>query len=196
MGWLIAAVVLVLLLVLPVGVRGIYDACGLAVHLLIGPVAVRLFPAAKASKQEKKRVEKPAENKRKKDRSGGSLSDFKPIVRLVQTLLDEFRQQLRISRLDFQLILAGSDPCDVSLMYGRAWAVVGNVLPQLERVFVIKDRQIDICCDYMTEKSRVYAEIDLTITLGRLLYLAVRHGFPILKEYKNILNTRKGGAKL
>lgn len=194
MGWLIAAGVLLLLLILPVGVRGIYNVCGLSAYLLIGPVSVRIFPASKASKQEHQK--KPGGKKTQKDRTGGSLSDFKPLVRMVLTLLDEFRQKLRVSRLDFQLILAGQDPCDVSLLYARAWAIVGNILPQLERVFVIKDRHIDIGCDYVTEKSRVYAGIDLTITVGRLLYLAVRHGFPILKEYKNILNTRKGGAKL
>ena len=111
-------------------------------------------------------------------------------------MLDEFRRKLRVSCLEFQLVLAGEDPCDVSLQYGRAWAVVGNTLPVLERFVTIKDRQINISCDYTTERSRVYARVDLTVSIARLLHLAVRHGFPILKEYQNIMNTRKGGAKL
>ena len=196
MGWLIAAGVLLLLLVLPVGVRGIYDAAGFVLDVILGPVRIRVYPASKDSVQKPQKQKAGKTEKSKEKKSGGSLSDFKPLVRLILTVLNEFRQKLRVSCLELQLVLAGTDPCDVSLLYGRAWAIVGSILPQLERILVIKRRNIDISCDYTTQASRVYARVDLTITVGRVLYLAVKHGFPILKEYRNIMNTRKGGAKL
>lgn len=196
MPWLIAAAGLLLLGLLPVGVRSVYNAHGLSVGLIAGPVTIPIYPSSKASNRQEKHDEKAKPEKKEADKSGGSLSDFKPLVRLVLTMLDEFRRKLRVSCLEFQLVLAGSDPCDVSLQYGRAWAVVGNTLPILERFLTIKDRQINISCDYTTERSRVYARVDLTVSIARLLHLAVRHGFPILKEYQNIMNTRKGGAKL
>lgn len=196
MGWLIAAGILVLLAVLPVGVRAVYDAPGVLVDVIAGPMRFRIFPASGGSeeKQQKKKTGKAKQTGGKQ--AGGSVSDFKPLVRLVLTLLNEFRQKLRVSRLDVQWLLAGTDPCDLSLQYGRAWAIVGNLWPQLERVLAIKRRNVDISCDYTAETSRIYARVDLTITVGRLLYLAFKHGFPLLREYRNIMNTRKGGAKL
>lgn len=196
MPWLIAAAGLLLLGLLPIGVRSVYNVHGLSVSLIVGPVTIRIFPTSKASNRQEKQDEKAKTGKKEANKSGGSLSDFKPLVRLVLTMLDEFRRKLRVSCLEFQLVLAGSDPCDVSLQYGRAWAVVGNTLPLLERFLTIGHRQIDVCCDYTTEQSRVYARVYLTISIGRLLHLAARRGFPILKEYQNIMNTRKGGAKL
>lgn len=196
MGWLIAAGVLVLLLVLPVGVRGIYDAAGFLLDVILGPVRIRAYPTSKDSAQKPQKQKTGNKEKSKEKKTGGSLSDFKPLVRLILTALNTFRQKLRVGRLELQLVLAGTDPCDVSLLYGRAWAIAGSVLPQLERVFVVKRRNIDISCDYTTQTPRVYARVDLTITVGRLLFLAMKHGFPILKEYRNIMNTRKGGAKL
>ena len=144
MGWLIALAILVLLGCLPLGVRGIYAMSGLAADLLIGPVKVRLYPTEKKQKpkkQEKKKMpaattEKPATQKEKE--KGGSFADFLPLVKVVTDFLGDFRRKLRVKRLDMYLCMAGGDPCNLAINYGRAWAAVGNLMPQLERFFVIK----------------------------------------------------------
>ena len=41
-----------------------------------------------------------------------------------------------------KVVLAGGDPCDLSLNYGRAWIALGNIMPHLERYFVIKKRTL------------------------------------------------------
>ena len=78
--------------------------------------------------------------------------------------------------------------------YGRAWAAVGNLLPQLEKWFVIKKRDIEVECDFETSQTLVIAHLDLTITLGRLLAAVVRFAVRALIEYLKFRKKRKGGA--
>lgn len=61
------------------------------------------------------------------------------MVKVALNFLGDFRRKLRVNRLELKLILAGGDPCDLAVNYGRAWTAVGNLMPQLERLFVIKN---------------------------------------------------------
>ena len=109
-------------------------------------------------------------------------------------LLNDFRRKLRLDDLYLRLILASSDPCDLAINYGKTWAAVGNFLPVLEQIFVIKKRDVEVECDFTASETKVIARLDMTITLGRLLALVAVYGFRALKEYLAIRNKRKGGA--
>lgn len=212
MGWLIALAVLVLLASLPLGVSVKYDSGGPLVRLLAGPGKLTLYPRPKKKpKPEKKTSEKPAEPEKPKQEEpkppqppkeeapkpqekGGSLLDFLPLVKTALDLLGDFRRKLRVKNLELKLILAGNDPCDLAVNYGRTNAAMGNLLPQLERLFVIKKRDIQVECDFTASETLVIARLDVTITLGRLLSLGVRYGLRALKEFLTIKKKRKGGA--
>ena len=56
MGWLIAAGILVLLAVLPLGVSAVYDAGGALAKLIVGPVRLTLYPAKSGKEKKKKPV--------------------------------------------------------------------------------------------------------------------------------------------
>ena len=109
-------------------------------------------------------------------------------------LLNDFRRKLRVDLLEVKLVMAGDDPCDLAMNYGRAWTAIGNLLPRLENVLVIKKRDIDVTCDFTTYKTTIYVRLDLTITLGRILAMAVVYGFRAVFEFLKIKNKRKGGA--
>lgn len=203
MGWLIALAILVALGCLPLGVRGIYEAEGPQVSLLIGPAKLPLFPGKKKEKKkpvEEKEVEKEEEKtpskaeKTDKEKQGGSFTDFLPLVRVATDFLGDLRRKLRVKRLEMFLCMAGGDPCNLAINYGRAWAAVGNLMPQLERFLIIKKRNIQVACDFTQPNTTIYFRADVTITLGRLLGLLVRYGWRALKEYLNINKKRKGGA--
>ena len=203
MGWLIAAGVLVLLAVLPLGVTAVYSEAGPVARLIAGPVRIQVYPS-KSKKEKREKTEKPAktqatqkkpENKTA-EKKGGSFRDFMPLVSLVLELLGDFRRKLRINRLELRLIMAADDPCNLAINYGRAWAAVGNLMPQLERLFVIKKRDVEVECDFTSDKTLIFARLDLTITLGRLLSIGLYHGIRILRKYFTIMKTRKGGVKL
>ena len=208
MGWLIAAGVLVLLAALPLGVSAVYDEAGPVVRLIAGPVRICVYPSkakkekeSKKPKKETQKKEKTAKEKKPKKeepakKKGGSVRDFFPLISLVLELLGDFRRKLRVNRLQLRLILAGDDPCDLAMNYGKAWAALGNLMPQLERVFTIQKRDVEVECDFISDKTLIIARLDLTITLGRLLSMGVYHGIRILRQYLIIMKTRKGGAKL
>ena len=48
--------------------------------------------------------------------------------------------------------------------------------------------------DFTAEKTVIYARLDLSITVGRLLSLGVRYGIRVLREFIRITKLRKGGA--
>ena len=192
MGWWIALGVIFLLGILPLGVSARYSGEGPLLRVVIGPVRLTLFPrkkkekkpkpAKKAAEQPKKQEEplpkppqppkqEPAADKKEK---GGSLLDFLPLVKVALNFLGDFRRRLRVNRLELKLILAGGDPC--------------------ERLFVIKKRDVEVECDFTASETLVIARLDLTITLGRLLGLAIVYGIRALREFLKLQKKRKGGA--
>ena len=93
----------------------------------------------------------------KKERSGGKITDFLPLVDIGLKFLGSFRRKLRVKRLELNYVMAGGDPCDLALNYGKAWTAVGNIMPLLERIFVIKKRNIQVQCDFAEVAARISA---------------------------------------
>ena len=208
MGWVIFFAVVLLLAILPLGVFVSYDEDGVLVKIVAGPVKITLFPRPKKGKKSEKKSKKktsasPAEQLPKppqppkqipEKKKGGSWTDFLPLVQVALDFLGSFRRKLRINRLDLKLTMAGDDPCDLAVNYGRAWAAVGNLMPQLERLFVIKKRNIEVACDFTASQTLVKFRSEVTITLGRLVSLAVVYGIRVFWEFWKIKTKRKGGA--
>ena len=216
MGWLITAGILILLAVLPLGVRIRYDSEGTLIKVIAGPLKITVFPLPKKEKKEKKKkaatIEKasetvqeedlpkppqppkPSKQKKQTEEKGGSLLDFLPLVKVALDFLGDFRRKLRLNNLALKLILAGDDPCDLAVNYGRAWAAVGNLMPQLEKWFVIQKRNIEVECDFSASETLVIAHLDLTITLGRLLAAVLKAAIRALIEFLKIKKKRKGGV--
>lgn len=223
MIWWITLGILFLLALLPLGIRICYDARGPLVKVVLGPVKLTVYPRPKKEKkqkQEKTEVsEPPAENpvdtpaetpaekplpqppqpppeekKPKEQKQGGSLGDFLPFVKIALDFLGDLRRKLRVKELYLRLILASSDPCDLAVNYGKTWTAVGNLLPALERWFVIKKRDVEVECDFTASETKVIARVEITITLGRLLSLAAVYAVRGIKEFFVFRNKRKGGA--
>ena len=125
---------------------------------------------------------------------GGSWKEFQPLIPAVLDFLGDFRQKLRVDRLELKLILASGDPCDLAVHYGKAWAAMGNLMPQLERVLKIRKRNVEVECDFLASETKVIARVDLTITLGRMIASVCKFAFHALVEFLNIKKKRKGGA--
>lgn len=145
--------------------------------------------------QSAKKPEKTAEPQtQQKKESGGPITDFLPLVKILLEMLGAFRRKLRMNLLQLKIVMAADDPCDLAVNYGRAWAAVGNLLPQLEKIFVIKKRNIEVECDFEAAKTLATARLDLTITLGRLISLVAVYGVRLLVNFLKINKNRKGGA--
>lgn len=213
MGWLIAGILLCFLTVFPLGVKIRYDSDGLRLKLVLGPVRLRLYPRRKRQPKEKKKAsdksgnqeasnrkqpipqppQPPGEETPKKPRQGGSLTDLLPLAKVALDFLNDLRGKLRLDDLYLRLILASPDPCDLAGNYGKAWAVVGSLLPVLEQSFVIKKRDVDVECDFTASQTLVIARLRITISLGRAVVMLAVYGFRAGKEFLNLRNKRKGG---
>ena len=213
MGWWITLGILALLAILPLGIRVSYDGDGPLVKVVIGPVRFTVYPRPKKEKKTQKKAEKKPEAKQKqepenlpeppqppkaekaaKKEKGGSLKDFLPFVKLGLDFLGDLRRKLRVRQLYLRLVLAGDDPCDLAVNYGKTWTAVGNLLPALERWFVIKKRDVEVECDFTASETIVLARLEITMTLGRLLSLAAVYAVRVIKEYIVFRKLRKGGA--
>lgn len=205
MGWLITLGILVLLAELPLGIHIRYDEDGVLGKLIAGPIRILLFPRPKKEKKEKpKKKPKPKKKKKpasaaakpKEKKKGGPITDFLPLVDVALGFLNGFRKKLRVDCLELKIVMAGGDPCDLAVNYGKAWAALGNLQPLLERVLVIKKRNIELECDFVAASTLVTARVDITMTLGRLLALVAVAAFRAVKEFLKIMKKRKGGAAI
>lgn len=212
MGWGVFFVCLLVLAWIPLGIRVSYGEAGFEARIIAGPVKITLFPRKNRKKKLKttdssekateETTKSPSEKKRPKTettekdepgmQSGGSLERFVPWIRLGLDFLGALRRKIRLDNLYLHVVLAGDDPCDLAVNYGRAWAAVGDLLPKLERIFVIRKRDIQVGCDFAAEKITVAARGDMTMTLGRTLCLGTIYGIRALKIFLTM--KREGGA--
>ena len=221
MTWLVVLAVLAGIGCIPLGISLAYDVRGLRGAVRVGPVPVFRYPrrakeekpeekkpesSAQEEKQEEKQEKKAQEQPKKSEsqaptqkdpepEQGGSLRGLMPFVRLGWQFLGALRRKLVVNRLELRLELAGDDPCDLAVNYGRALAVKESLMPQLERWLAIRKQDIAIACNFEASQTRATARVEITITLGRALALALVYGVRGLKEYWNWKKKPKGGAE-
>ena len=203
MGWWIFFGILLALALIPLGIRVRYDSGGFVARVIVGPVKFTIFPKEKPKKKSQK--EKTAQKTEEQEeaaasnagnakpqeetkpetpaQSGGSLERFLPWIRLGLDFLGVLRRKIRLDNLYLHVILAGDDPCDLAVNYGRAWAAIGNLMPSLERLFIIRKRDIQVSCDFTGTEIKIAAKGDMTIPLGRTLCLGVVYGIRALKIF-------------
>jgi hypothetical protein len=204
---LIILAIIVLLALLPLGISFRYDADGVGVRLIVGFLKFRVYPGKKKKEKPEKPVseaekepevtEKPipkAVPKEAPEKAGGSFTDFIPLAKTALSSLNVLRRKVRVKRLEVKLVMAGDDPSDLALNYGRAWTALGNLWPYLETYLVIEKRDVDIQCDFTAQKTTVTARVDVTVTLSRLLCWVCKYGWKAYQSYTQIMNKRKGGA--
>ena len=97
-------------------------------------------PAAKEA-QTAVGAEKPAQATPKKAFLTGGVQEILDLARLAADTLGNLRRKLRMEELMLRVRFGGGDDAaKTAILYGRAWAVIGALLPCLERIFVIKKR--------------------------------------------------------
>lgn len=190
-----------------IGVMAEYSADGLLLMALAGPVKLQLLPRKekkkgdgkqkkpktdKKEKQKKGKKEKghkveqeePEQPKEKKN-IGGMIPMFKELLGLLVEMQITLRSRLRFKEFYLRLTVgaAGADPASGAILYGRAWAAIGNLMPQLMKIFRIEKRDVGADVDFLAEKNTVYAKITAVISIGGLVRMAVYYGVRALRIY-------------
>ena len=161
----------------------------------IGPFWLSRIPRRKKRKGTAAAEEKPDAPAKKTllTLPAGSASETWELLRFLSDVLGALRRKIRLDELTLHVRFgAGDDAAKTAIRYGRAWAIIGVVMPHLERIFVIKKRDIGAELDYNEkENMRVDAHLLTTITVGRALALLVYAGVRYLKMTNGM---KKGGA--
>ena len=185
---------LVLIGCIPVGVDARYNAEGVFLAAKLGPIRLQLLPQKpKKKKKQQKKPEKAPEKAASQEKKpnpilSGGLDGILHLLDIGRDTLGDLRRKLRVNELTLYVRIGGSDdPAKAAMGYRRAWAAIGAITSSLERLFVIKKRDIQPALDYTISNTQVDAHLVTTITIGRSLALALRAGIRFLK----ILNERK-----
>ena len=116
-------------------------------------------------------------------KKGGGLSGILEYVPIVKDLLDGIRVRLLVRKMVLYVNLAGEDPCDLALLYGKATAAAGCAIPLLEQVFRIRRRDVQIFCDFTAEQTEIYLDLAIVASPARILWLVLRQGIRFLRTF-------------
>ena len=205
-GWIIAAVFVLLIVFFPVAVLLRYDTNGTFAAVWIGPYKMQLMPKPKADKPKKekpkkakkerpKKDKKPKEPKEKQPGQGGSVLDFWPFVELAWSFLGHFRRKLLLKELTLQVAVAGDDAAKTAIHYGQAQAILNTVYPRFRQMFRIRKENVGIRCDFTQTQMTVTAALHIRLLVGDVLHLALVYGLRALKEFFVFRNKRKTVCK-
>lgn len=193
--WILLALLaaLIVALLIPVKVRFSYDQGDMALTVRYGPVKLRLFPpkekdpdAPPPKKKEKKaKKEEPEKPKKKKVKINMEqiLYALEKLPPILGRALRRTGRSIHISPLKAYLLVAGSDPADTAMLYGRLEAAVNGGLPILCRVLRIKDEDVRLYLDFTAQRMDAIADVGVSLRPGSLVWMALRAGGSLLKWY-------------
>lgn len=149
--------------------------------------------AKKAEKKKKQKAQsliaKPPAPPKPKEPIGDKIAGLLPWAKLGVNFVGEFfHKRLCIRRLNVRAALAGGDPAKLAVNNGKAWAVIGAMVPLLEQAFKIKERHIVVYPDFVADKTDVEADIYVRLRVGGLVLMVFRYAF---KAIKTLFATKK-----
>ncbi len=194
-GWIILGVILALLaavLLTPAAVRLSYEQGELAVRVSWGPVHRTLLPAPEGAKPKRtkkdlktekknKTAANTAEKGRRKLTREQLLYSLETLPPILGRALRRTGRRIRIRPLKLHLLVAGADPADTAVLYGRVQAAQAALLPALHRLVRIREQDIQLFLDFQMEELDCIADVGVSIRLGDALAVALRSGGELLR---------------
>lgn len=181
---------IVLILQIPVRVRFTYDQGDLTLRLRFGLVKMQLFPPPeKPEKREEKNPEEPKKKKEKPKKPRAKLSReqiFYALEKLPPILgraLKRTGRSIRIEPLKVWLLVAGNDPADTAVLYGRLEAALAAGLPALRNVIKIRDEDVRLYLDFTEQQMDCIADVGIALRPWSLATTGVRALASFIKWY-------------
>lgn len=192
--YILCAILLLLavLLLIPAQVRFRYDQGELALWVRFGPVKLQLFPPGekKEKVEPEKKPKKKAKPKKEKPKKPKGKINREQILYSLETLppilgraLRRTGRRLRFAPLKIHLLVAGPDPADTAMLYGRLEAALSAGLPVLHRLVHIREQDIRLFLDFQQEQMDLIADVGAALRPWDLVSVGVRAGGSLLKWY-------------
>ena len=191
---MIALVIIVLVLAMiaftRLGIVAVWDG-QLTLRLIIGPARITLSSSKNKTQEKAKRAARSENETVGKEKKS-------PWPRLLRAhwreLLELVSRVLSMPVLDpliIKVTFGGDDPVDNAMNYGRAWALIGVVVPFLESNFKIGKRELDVTCDNATDKLSVFAKAAVTARVGQCAMLVFSALMLFLRLYRHTKQSEK-----
>ena len=173
---IIIAAVLFAIMLLKLRVFAEYNEHGFSGFAKIAFVKIR-FPGDKKSE----RKSDTAETEKKR---GGSIGEFKKIMKPLFSALKKLIKTIKIKKLCADIKIASDDAFNTAMMYGGAAAAVGVAVPWIENNLRVEKKEITAVADFESTESTVYFSADMTIAVWQILVILIRLAYQIIKEQK------------
>lgn len=185
-----------LLLFLPIRLRVSWDQGDAGVNARFGPVQLPIYPP-KESEQPKEEKKKKARKKKgtepqvagEKGKKRFSINRDQ-LVYTLETLppilgraLRRVGQRVRIAPLKVYVLVAGADPADTAVLYGRLTAALEAGLPLLHRAIHIREQDIRLFPDFQEEEMDLIADVGISIRLWDLLVIGLCAGGGLIRWF-------------
>lgn len=208
-----------LVAMLRVGARATLEEGVFGLKVLAGPVKLTLLPKAEKEKkaeteeeeEEKEATKKPKKRKKAKKKKEKSepeaptqeqeekkKSPIKVDLELISTvlsalgeLLGRLRRKISIDKLTVHYTVAAEDPADAAMTFGYASAGVNALMPAVENIFKVKDRDVGVAVTFDKTEADIYVDAQLTLAVWEIFYI-VFAVWPVVKNIvRQFLNKRK-----
>lgn len=169
----------------PLGIDVSYDR-SLLIKLKIWFFRVTIGKKKQKKESNGKKQSDKAKNTPKKEKKKPEVGDLISYAELAAELLGDLREKIVLELLELHIRFGGDDPAKSAIAYGRAWAVIGMLTALLEQIFKIKKRDIAPRIDADAKKMEFDARVVCTITLAKLLALALHALTAYLKRKEQL----------
>ena len=186
-GWIILGVIVLLItliLLTPVGADFGYEQGRLHASLKLGWIKLRLFPRKKEpesdtpqppkKKKKKKKQEKPKEEKpeqeekpKQKRKLDITLDEIFGLLKAVLDGVSHFGRRLRVDRFVLHLVVAGYDPYNVAMTYGKVNALLSAFAPACTKLDT-NNSDVWTAVDFTTEWPQIEFGMGLSFRIGVL----------------------------
>lgn len=152
--------------------------------------------ADQKARADAKRKAAPAEPRKKR-----SLREWLELLRMIAEsggrLARRFWKGLVVDKLTLHMAVAGSDAADAAISYGRLNAQVYTAYAFLSQFVTLKNTDIRLVPDFLSDESRIEVSGELFFRVGTLLascFAAVWHLIRLLIRAKNAENAERDVA--
>lgn len=193
----VVALLLCVVLTTPIHVRAAYDQGEISAGLRYGPLKIPLYPGKgkpegeakdrkKAKKKKKTAEEEPggeAAEKKKGFRVNRAqiLYSMEKLPPILGKALRRTGRRLRFRPLKLHLLVAGADPADTAVLYGKLEAAFAAGLPALHRLVRIEGQDIRLFLDFQREEMDCIADVGVSIRIWDLAVIGLCAGAGLLK---------------
>ena len=222
-GLLITILVLVILGMLKVGVRVLYQQKKVRLEVLISKFKIVLLgkdekpKKAKVPKVKKDQPAKPKKEKKTKsnlksksvqpsasqtgEKKPKKKGKFKPWIDAALAYWQEILQLIgrvltspTLDDLQLEIRVGGGDAEKCAMTYGKICAIVGGVLPVVENTFGIRKRRIEVYPCFDRDDLDIMADVSITLRIYEIFALVFALLGLGLKIFLEARKNKKGGA--